>query len=161
MEIYGLDGLNVQTFIRGTLRLDGWLDAWQSIFQAVEQSERKQTDTDLRDLSKELWSRYAYEQDEPDRVFLYVRLQAKSAGAPYWDKAYLLDSVGNKDASAMARLVSIPVSLAVEAVFKGQLKNGVNLAPSDPEIINSWLDLLKAEGEEISVLENATEPAST
>ena len=39
----------------------------------------------------------------------------------------------------MARLVSIPVAMAVEAVLAGRFAPGVHAAPDDPELIGRWL----------------------
>lgn len=55
--------------------------------------------------------------------------------------------------SAMARLVSVPVSLAIEAVLDGKLETGVHPVPKDPVIINPWLDVLRARGESITLVD--------
>ena len=40
MAEYGFgDDWNVQEFVRGTLRLDGWSDAWADIFAEIETLE--------------------------------------------------------------------------------------------------------------------------
>ena len=43
----------------------------------------------------------------------------------------------------MARLVSVPVSMAIEAVLDGRIDPGVSAAPSSPDLIGAWLDELK------------------
>ena len=50
-----------------------------------------------------------------------------------------MDAWGDERGTAMARLVSIPVSLAVEAVLEGKIAPGVSAAPSDPALLDSWL----------------------
>jgi saccharopine dehydrogenase (NADP+, L-glutamate forming) len=39
----------------------------------------------------------------------------------------------------MGRLVSVPVSLAVEAVVAQEIPPGVHAAPHDPELLTRWL----------------------
>ncbi|MEM9240584.1 MAG: saccharopine dehydrogenase, partial [Pseudomonadota bacterium] len=41
--------------------------------------------------------------------------------------------------TAMARLVSIPVSLAVESVLAGEMPAGVSAAASDPRLVLRYL----------------------
>ncbi|MGA1234902.1 MAG: saccharopine dehydrogenase, partial [Lutimaribacter sp.] len=43
------------------------------------------------------------------------------------------------DGTAMARLVSVPVSLAIEAVLAGRIGAGVSAAPSAPELVQEWM----------------------
>ncbi|HHL20689.1 MAG TPA: saccharopine dehydrogenase, partial [Aliiroseovarius sp.] len=46
---------------------------------------------------------------------------------------------GDARGTAMARLVSVPVSLAVEAVLAGEIAPGVSAAPSDPALVARWM----------------------
>jgi len=39
----------------------------------------------------------------------------------------------------MARLVSVPVSLAVQAVQDRMISAGVHAAPHDPKLVQSWM----------------------
>ena len=61
----------------------------------------------------------------------------------------LLDEHGKATGSAMARLVSKTVSIAVEAVLDGELPPGVSAAPSNPQIVDAWMTKLIASGERI------------
>ncbi|MBT8457497.1 MAG: saccharopine dehydrogenase, partial [Alphaproteobacteria bacterium] len=61
------------------------------------------------------------------------------AGLPVYRKTYVLDGWGDARGTALARLVSHPVSFAVEAVLNSQIKPGVHAAPSDPALVNAWL----------------------
>lgn len=54
----------------------------------------------------------------------------------------------------MARLVSVPLSLAIEAVLDGKIEPGVSAAPNDVDLINSWLGLLKARGETFALIDH-------
>jgi saccharopine dehydrogenase-like NADP-dependent oxidoreductase len=138
---------NLQTFVRGTLRLDGWAEAWQDTFDVVEDSATDENELKL--LSDSLWKEYAYDPDESDRVILHVEMRVTDDGQPVWSGAYVLDEHGNTTGSAMARLVSKTVSIAVEAVLDGELPPGVSAAPSNPQVVNAWMTKLIASGERI------------
>ncbi|TNF22324.1 MAG: saccharopine dehydrogenase [Rhodobacteraceae bacterium] len=125
----------IDTFVRGTLRLDGWAEAWKDVFTEVETA----SDARLKEMSDTFWGENAYGEDEPDRVVLCVSLEAADASGPVWHKTYVMDAWGDARGSAMARLVSVPVSLAVEAAMAGELPAGVQAAPSEPEMVQRWL----------------------
>jgi hypothetical protein len=127
----------VEQFVRGTLRYKGWKQAWRPIFDRIEQG---MSDAELNELSDQLWQKYKLEEGEADRVVMAVTLLAKRDGRPVWHQSYLLDAFGNEQGSAMARLVSIPLSLAVEAVLQGEIDAGVSAAPDSPELVARWLD---------------------
>ncbi len=127
----------VERFVRGTLRYRGWKTAWQPIFQRIEQG---MSEAELGELSEQLWQQYALQPGEPDRVVLAVSLKAEREGQPVWHQTYLLDAYGNDQGSAMARLVSIPVSLAVEAILNQEIDSGVSAAPDKPLLVKRWLD---------------------
>ena len=156
MSHYGFeDDWSVNTFVRGTLRLDGWSDAWSGIFKFVEEEALgADGETKLAKLSDQLWSDHSYDEGEPDRVVLVVDLKASKDGNVVWHKDYVLDAKGNDTNSAMARLVSIPVSLAVEAVLDGDLAKGVQAAPNSPTIIHRWFDALKEQGDTFHLTEH-------
>jgi saccharopine dehydrogenase (NADP+, L-glutamate forming) len=50
-----------------------------------------------------------------------------------------MDAWGDTRGTAMGRLVSVPVSLAVEAVMAREIPPGVHAAPHDPELLTRWL----------------------
>ena len=152
---YGIDGdWIIEDFVRGTLRLNGWAEAWQDIFETVENATGEAGERRLTELSKELWRQHQYAEGEPDRVVLSVELGVKDkTGKQVWRRQYLLDSTGNERGSAMARLVSIPVSLVVEAILNGELETGVMPVPSDMEHVDRWIELLRESGENIVLKE--------
>lgn len=125
----------VQDFVRGTLRLDGWADAWQGIFDEVGTA----SDDRLTEMANDLLRENSYAEGEADRVVLCVSFKALKDGAPVWHKTYVMDAWGDARGSAMARLVSVPVSLAIEGVLTGQIAPGVSAAPSDPALVKDWL----------------------
>lgn len=148
VEMYGFrDDWNVQEFVRGTLRLDGWAEAWKEIFALVESAEGEDGDRRLAAKSEELWQKYRLQDGDADRVVLSVELEVRDGAQAVWHQRYLLDEVRDEHGSAMARLVSLPVSLAVEAVLEGKLEPGVTPAPNDMEIVGDWLGQMGAMGE--------------
>ncbi len=149
------DDWNIREFVRGTLRLDGWSHAWQDIFDLVENSDGDAGQKLLADKSQQLWQDYRYETNEPDRVVLSVELQAKQQGQTVWHQVYCLDESGNEDGSAMARLVSLTTSIAVDSVLNGEIRPGVSPAPHDIELVNRWLDSLSQLGESFSRIDLA------
>jgi saccharopine dehydrogenase (NADP+, L-glutamate forming) len=129
----------VKNFVRGTLRLNGWKDAWSGVFREIEALEGPAGDARLKEMSDEFWAENAYESDEPDRVILCVELKAERAGKVVWHKAWVMDAWGDVRGSAMARLVSVPVSLAAEAILAHEIPAGVSAAPSDTRLVTRWL----------------------
>lgn len=131
---------NVQDFVRGTLRLEGWQKAWAPVFTEIETLEGPAGETRLREMADGFWRDNAYDVGEPDRVVLFVALKAERDSRVVWHKEWVLDAKGNDKGSAMAQLVSIPVALAIEAVRAGRLTTGVQAAPHDPVLVGEWLD---------------------
>ncbi len=143
------DDWDVQEFVRGTLRLNGWSTAWQPLFDEIAQLEGESGEERLQEISRELEQKYLYDENEADRVVMCVELEVRQAGKVIWHQSYHLDSQGNEQGQAMARLVSLPVSLAIESVLNNQIPVGVSAAPDEPERINQWLSALTANGESI------------
>lgn len=143
------DNWDVQQFVRGTLRLDGWSTAWQPLFDEIADLSGDKGEQRLQVLSEELEAKYSYAEGEADRVVMCVELEIRSAGKVIWHKSYHLDSKGDERGQAMARLVSIPVSLAIESVLNNEVSSGVTAAPDQPEQINAWLQSLETVGEKI------------
>jgi len=129
----------VREFVRGTLRLNGWAEAWAPVFAEIETLEGESGEARLKEMSDEFWAEHAYDEGEPDRVILCVSLKAEAEGRPVYHKTWVLDAYGDLRGSAMARLVSVPVSLAVEAVQARDIPSGVQTAPDTPKLIESWM----------------------
>ncbi len=150
MDDYGFEAdWPVDQFVRGTLRLNGWAEAWDEIFKTVGDMSPEE----LAALSARLEAENLYEEGEPDRVVLCVDLQAQRDGTDVWSKSYVLDAVGDATHTAMARLVSVPVSFAVEAVLNGEISPGVSAAPSDPAMARDWLARLQDKGEPMELVD--------
>ena len=138
MAEYGFEeGWPVRDFVRGTLRLNGWSEAWREVFAEAETASEER----LREMSDQFWRDHAYDEGEPDRVVLFVDLKAERDGAVVWHKTWAMDAWGDARGTAMARLVSVPVSLAVEAVLAGEIAPGVSAAPSDPALVARWMEV--------------------
>lgn len=134
----------IKEFVRGTLRLKGWENAWSEVFSQIEKLSGENDDERLAQMSDQLWLENAYDKNEVDRVVLIVSLKASNGDKTKWHKTYVLDAHGDSVSTAMARLVSLPVSFAVEAVAQNKIGPGVSAAPSDMSIVNDWLNKIKS-----------------
>ncbi|MGD9864492.1 MAG: saccharopine dehydrogenase family protein [Pseudodonghicola sp.] len=140
MAEYGFDpDWPVKDFVRGTLRLGGWAEAWKDVFKEVETLTGPEGDARLKEMSDQFWAENAYDEGEPDRVILCVGLTAEKDGKEVWHKTYVMDAWGDERGTAMARLVSVTVALAVESVIAGRIAPGVHAAPSAPELVADWM----------------------
>jgi saccharopine dehydrogenase-like NADP-dependent oxidoreductase len=144
---------NLQEFVRGTLRLKGWSEAWRDIFALVESAQGDSGEKRLIEKSDQLWEAYQYDEGEPDRVVLIVELEVKSGDrsedqSTMWHQLYTLDLAGNEHGTAMARLVSLMASIAAESVLAGALPLGVSPAPKTSDLVADWLGQLLSLGEQ-------------
>ncbi|MCK8463490.1 saccharopine dehydrogenase NADP-binding domain-containing protein [Aliiroseovarius sp. S1339] len=155
MEDYKFDpNWNVDTFVRGTLRLNGWTEAWKDVFAEVETLEGAAGDARLKEMSDQFWDENSYDEGEPDRVIMCVALKAEKDGMPVYHKTYVMDAWGDERGTAMARLVSTPVSLAVEMIRGGKAPAGVSAATDDPEMIEAWMGHVKELAQHVEVVEH-------
>ena len=132
----------VKEFVRGTLRLDGWKDAWKDIFSMLE----NQSDTiedDINKKSEELLIKNRYQPDEKDRVVLSVKLKAFENNNQIFNSSYFLDEKGSGENTAMGKLVSITLSAAIDLMLEGKIKPGVKTAPHEKENIMYFFKILK------------------
>ena len=144
----------VDTFVRGTLRLNGWKDAWTPVFREIETLTGPQGDARLKEMSDQFWAENAYDEGEPDRVVLCVSLKAENDGQTVWHKTYAMDAWGDDHGTAMARLVSVPVSLAVEAVLAGRIRAGVSAAPSDLVLVREWMGVVADLAQHLAIVDH-------
>ena len=132
----------VRDFVRGTIRLNGWAEAWAPVFRAVEKLEgasAAEVDATLGAMADELLQDNSYGPGEADRVVLFVSLKAERDGKLVFHQTWAMDAWGDARGTAMGRLVSVPVSLAVESVLAREIPAGVHAAPHDPRLIDKWL----------------------
>ena len=131
----------INEFVRGTLRLDGWKEAWSEIFYMLDQKLDK-LDDQIAKKSEELWIKNQYSKNEEDRVVLYVKLIAKKDQEDIFNESYLLDEKGSGENTAMGKLVSLTLSASIDLILGNKLRAGVQAAPDDPEIINYYFSVL-------------------
>ena len=144
----------IKEFVRGTLRLNGWKDAWADVFTEIETLSGPEGDMRLKEMSDGFWNENAYDEGEPDRVVMCVGLKAEQDGGEIYNKTYVMDAWGDARGTAMARLVSIPVSLAVKAVLNRQIGSGVHPAPHDPELVAEWLKEVDTLAQHLQVVDH-------
>jgi saccharopine dehydrogenase (NADP+, L-glutamate forming) len=65
-----------------------------------------------------------------------------------------MDAWGDERGTAMARLVSIPVSLAVESVLNREIAAGVHAAPSDPKLFTRWLEEIDTLAQHLQIVDH-------
>jgi saccharopine dehydrogenase-like NADP-dependent oxidoreductase len=142
IEDYRFDkAWKVRDFVRGTIRLNGWAEAWAPVFREIETLSGPAGDARLKEMSDQFWRENSYGgEDDPDRVVLFVSLRADKAGRPVFHRTWALDAWGDVRGTAMSRLVSVPVALAVESVLNREIAAGVHAAPHDPRLVARWLD---------------------
>ncbi|MEU6369651.1 saccharopine dehydrogenase family protein [Streptomyces sp. NPDC046931] len=130
------------TFVRGTLRLEGWLRAWDRVFEELKAGD----DTRIAALAAELAAAYPTTDEDRDRVVLAVSLDVRAGSGKAWSGRYLLDVEGTKQESAMARCVSRPLALGVRHLLAGALPAGLNRAAETARRSEEWLAELAGEG---------------
>ncbi|WP_340374716.1 saccharopine dehydrogenase family protein [Streptomyces sp. SS7] len=166
VEQYGLPpAWRADGFVRGTLRLDGWLHAWQPVFEELKAGD----DSRIAALARELAAAYPTTDTDRDRVVLEVSLEVSpevssaspavdtgaaagsaGGGGASWSGSYLLDLVGDEAESAMARCVSRTLALGVRQILAGALPPGLSRAAETAARSARWLDELAAEGLEFT-----------
>lgn len=147
MQDYRFDpAWKVRDFVRGTLRLNGWAEAWAPVFREIESLEGAsavEVDARLNAMAAELLKENAYAPGEPDRVVLFVALKAERDGRPVFHETWAMDAWGDARGTAMGRLVSVPVSIAIDSVLNREVPAGVHSAPHDPRLYTRWLEKVR------------------
>ena len=146
----------IKQFVRGTLRLKGWAKAWDGIFKEIETLNGEAGEKRLTEMSEQFWQNNAYSENEPDRVILCVDLKAEQNQNVFWHKTYKMDAWGDMQGTAMARLVSNPVYLAVTAITDNEIENGVSAAVSKPNLVDKWLKYINNLAQEFDIIDHLT-----
>lgn len=131
-----------RTFLRGTLRLDGWREAWAPVFEELRAGDAER----IRALAGELAARYPTTEADRDRVVLAVALKVTAADGTQWSGQYLLDLVGDQAESAMARCVSLPLAFGITEILDGATPAGLHRAAEEAGEAERWLDFLAKHG---------------
>ncbi|PPK64451.1 saccharopine dehydrogenase C-terminal domain-containing protein [Actinokineospora auranticolor] len=140
---YGFPGSwRLDTFIRGTLRLDGWLTTWQPVFAALRDPDPDH----ITALAADLAAKYPTTETDLDRVVLSVALTVRPNNGPEWSGSYLLDQTGTQTDSAMSRLVTVPLAAGITDILEGRLTPGLHRAAADPTSAQRWLAFLADHG---------------
>ncbi|MEU6373152.1 saccharopine dehydrogenase family protein [Streptomyces sp. NPDC046909] len=148
VEQYGMPpAWKPSTFVRGTLRLDGWLRAWDAVFEELKGGD----DARIAALARELAATYPTTDTDRDRVVLAVSLDVLGPAGQAWSGGYLLDLVGDAEESAMARCVSRTLALGVGHVLDGSLPPGLNRAAETAARSEEWLRELALDGVEFTL----------
>ena len=131
----------IDEFVRGTLRLNGWKNAWSEIFNMLDKKSSN-IDEQISKKSEELWKQNQYLENEEDRVVLYVKLIAKQNNKEVYKNSYFLDEKGSGENTAMGKLVSLTLSASIDLMLENKLKPGVQAAPHDKDAINYYFSIL-------------------
>ena len=133
--------------MRGTLRLEGWLRAWDGVFEELRSGD----DNRVAALARELAAAHPTTDDDHDRVVLAVSLDVRAESGRTWTGGYLLDLVGDAEESAMARCVSRTLALGVRHILDGSLPPGLNRAAETAARSEQWLRELARDGVEFTL----------
>ncbi|WP_075660948.1 saccharopine dehydrogenase family protein [Streptomyces acidiscabies] len=140
-------GWLADTFVRGTLRLQGWQQAWDSVFAELKKGD----DARIAELAGELARTYPTTRADRDRVVLGVSLSVRSPNGRTWSGSYLLDRVGTAEESAMAHTVSRPLALGARHILDSSLPPGLSRAAETAVRSEEWLNELAEEGLEFTM----------
>jgi saccharopine dehydrogenase (NADP+, L-glutamate forming) len=132
----------LETFVRGTLRLDGWSDAWASVFTELRTGDKER----MTALANELAARYPTSDTDLDRVVLAVTLQLRPSHGEPWSGEYLIDLTGDQSENAMARCVSLPLSFGITEIIAGRMPPGLHRAAEDSDEAQRWIAFLEGQG---------------
>jgi len=143
LRTYGFPATwRVETFVRGTLRLDGWSDAWRPVFAELEEGD----DESITTLAESLAHRYPTTASDHDRVVLSVALSVSGRHGSSWSGEYVLDAVGDASENATPRLVSTGLACGIKDILDGETRPGLHQATNDQAAVRRWLDFLREHG---------------
>jgi hypothetical protein len=141
IEQYQVPGAwRLETFVRGTVRLDGWRQAWSEVFAVLREGD----DDRVTELAGELAEKYPMNDDDLDRVVLSVALTLETEDGRRWSGEYVLDLVGDSEETAMARTVSVTLACGVADLLAGRTEPGLHRATTGSAA--RWLDFLSQHG---------------
>jgi hypothetical protein len=130
------------TFVRGTLRLDGWSDAWAGVFAELRTGDSARLDS----LAKDLAAHYPVSDTDRDRVVLAVELRLRPDDGEPWSGQYLIDLTGDEHENAMARCVSMPLAFGITEILAGRMAPGLHRAVEEADAAERWIAFLEAQG---------------
>ncbi|GAA4183122.1 hypothetical protein GCM10022252_10070 [Streptosporangium oxazolinicum] len=143
VEQYGLPASwRLDTFVRGTIRLDGWSDAWAPVFTELREGD----DERIGALARRLALRYPTTETDHDRVLLSVALDVRADDGSAWSGEYVLDVEGDEKERATPRLVSVALACGIGDILDGLTPSGLHRAAEEPEAVRRWLSFLESHG---------------
>jgi hypothetical protein len=148
------DSWRLTTFVRGTLRLDGWRQAWADVFAELRTGD----DERIAALADRLAELYPTTNEDRDRVVLAVALDVRGDAGQSWSGEYRLDAVGDAGESAMARCVSLPLACGVSDVLAGAAPAGLRQAAQGAGDARRWLAFLTDAGVPIRFTQHPSAP---
>lgn len=128
----------LDTFVRGTLRLAGWRQAWDPVFAELRAGDEDR----ISALAGELAARYPTTEADRDRVVLAVTLRVRGDDGVAWSGWYVLDVLGDEAESAMARCVSTSLACGVHEIVAGNSLPGLHRAAERNGEVRRWLGFL-------------------
>lgn len=131
----------LETFARGTMRLDGWSVAWREVFEELPDA----TEERITELATDLARRYPTSATDYDRVVMSVALTVRAQDGTAWQGEYILGAVGSDREAATPRLVSVPLACGILDVLHSRVLPGVHQATGDASSIERWLAFLAAQ----------------
>ncbi len=141
----------MEEFVRGTLRLSGWCDAWRNVFPVLAHG----SDQEVADLGTSLAERYSYGKTDNDRVVLFVGLEIELNGEEVWSGHGKLDIVGTRAESAMARSVSLTAACSITEILDDALRPGLHRAAGSGRDSERWLKRLANWGLSVEIAERS------
>lgn len=110
ISFFNLENCQLQLFLRGSVRLKGWKNAWSGIFNSIYNIN----DHELESLAHSLHEKYKYKKDDFDRVIMLIQIQAKDQNSNTHLLSAIIDDVGCEKHSSMSKLVCIPIIGCIE-----------------------------------------------
>jgi saccharopine dehydrogenase (NADP+, L-glutamate forming) len=140
---YGIpSNWQLETFVRGTLRLEGWSEAWADVFTELRTGDKERMGV----LANELAARYPTDDADRDRVVLAVALTVRPGDGEPWSGRYLIDLTGDQSENAMARCVSLPLAFGIAEILAGRMSPGLHRAAEDADEAGRWMAFLDKQG---------------
>jgi hypothetical protein len=135
-------GWQLDEFVRGTLRLAGWKQAWSGVFEEIARGD----DERIAALASDLAARHPTTEEDRDRVVLSVALDLDVRDGGSWSGQYLLDFAGGPGESAMARSVSVALATGIQQILAAAFPPGLHRAADDETQAERWLVQLSEHG---------------
>ena len=122
IDYFGFREDQLESFLRGSIRLSGWRAAWKDVFDSV----LSMNDAELIPYSNELTRQYSYQEHDYDRVIMHISLNITDAdGREVYSNCAQIDEIGTDAHTAMAKLVCVPIIGMVTALIANRYQPGI------------------------------------